>query len=365
MDNNVFASSCFNQIIDEIKESGFAKGATYKPANEYEIAINNIREGYNLRGYLKKVVSIYDTIAEKIAGTTEAGEFYIQREALGLLYPETATVEAVYSFDDIAREYYNRLFKVGSRARYIDFNQGVDARLVTDEKMKKLAEVNIRPLRIAFDHYEQKEVYVEAIRKAASCGIKDLSNYLLYNFTDEPEELYYRMRINVDLCEELGITIYSFPMKYHPIDDPNFFDNRDYIGEHWNRKFIRAVQAVLNSTKGKIGRGVSFFEEAFGKDVEEFNKILWMPETFIIYRRIYDAQLRERLAERYTTVTKHDCDLANEWWEKFNSLDPEKLEKAKRIISINKFKDGDFECDDEEILDLLSYYRITRNDTQE
>lgn len=364
MDNNVFASSCFNQIIDEIKECGFAKGATYKPANEYEIAINNIREGYNLRGYYKKVVSIYDSIAEKLTGTTEAGEFYIQRENLGLLYPETATAEAIFAFDEIAREYYNQFFKAGNRARHIDFNQGVDARLVTDKKMSKLAEVNIRPLRIAFDHYEQKEVYVEAIHKAASCGIKDLSNYLLYNFTDKPEELYYRMKINVDLCEELGITIYSFPMKYHPIDDPNFFDNRDYIGEHWNRKFIRAVQAVLNSTKGKIGRGVSFFEEAFGKDVEEFNKILWMPETFIIYRRIYDADLRNRLADRYTTVTKHDCDLTSEWWEKFKALAPHKLEQAKSIIALNKFKDGEFLCDDQEILDVLSYYRITRNEAE-
>lgn len=89
-----------------------------------------------------------------------------------------------------------------------------------------------------------------------------------------------------------------------------------------------------------------------------------MPETFIIYRRIYDADLRARLAERYTTVTEHDCDLANEWWAKFKALTAEKLEKAKSIIALNKFKDGDFECDDKEILDILSYYSITRNDAE-
>lgn len=94
-------------------------------------------------------------------------------------------------------------------------------------------------------------------------------------------------------------------------------------------------------------------------------KILWMPETFIIYRRIYDADLRLRLADRYTTVTKHDCDLTSEWWHKFKSLSPEKIKKAKTIIALNKFKDGEFECDDEEIIDLLSYYQITRNDTEE
>ena len=170
--------------------------------------------------------------------------------------------------------------------------------------------------------------------------------------------------MNVDLCEELGASIYSFPMKYHPINDKEFFMNRDYIGKHWNRKFIRAVQAVLNSTKGKIGRRVDFFEEAFGSDIDEFMKILWMPETFIIYRRIYDADLRNRLADRYTTVTKHDCDLTNEWWEKFKALPPDKLEKAKAIIALNKFKDGDFVCDDKEINDVLAYYKITRDDTE-
>ena len=178
--------------------------------------------------------------------------------------------------------------------RIVDFNQGIDSRLITDENMKKLSEINIRPLRIAFDHWELRKIYENSIRIAVRNGITNLSNYLLYNFEDKPEHLYYRLRMNVDLCDELGASIYSFPMKYHPINDPEFFKNRDFIGKHWNRKFIRAVQAVLNSTKGKIGKGTEFFEEAFGRDVDEFMKILWMPETFIIYRRKYDANLRAR-----------------------------------------------------------------------
>ena len=76
--------------------------------------------------------------------------------------------------------------------RIIDFNQGVDARLVTDKKMEKLAEINIRPLRIAFDHYSMKDTYEKAIRTAVKHGITNLSNYLLYNFEDEPDDLYYQ-----------------------------------------------------------------------------------------------------------------------------------------------------------------------------
>ena len=124
------------------------------------------------------------------------------------------------------------------------------------------------------------------------------------------------------------------------------------------------ISFFLNSTKGKIGRGVEFFEEAFGRNVDEFMKILWMPETFIIYRRVYDADLRLRLQDRYVNATEHDCDLANEWWENFIALPEEKLEKAKAIIALNKFKDGEFACDDDEINNVLNYYKITRNELE-
>ena len=359
MDNNVFASKCFEKIIDEIKACGFAKGAMYTPSNQYEVALSNLRGNYNVRGYTRQIIKMYDAIAEKMS-EEESGRFYLKCEEMGLLYPETAELDRILEFDDVFRPLYNQYIKNSKRNRYIDFNQGMDARLATDDRMKKLAEINIRPLRIAFDHYEQRDIYCRAIRLAAKYGIKDLSNYLLYNFEDEPDHLYYRMKINVDLCEELDVTIYSFPMKYHPISDPEYFRNRDYIGTHWNRKFIRTIQAILNSTKGKVGRGIEFFEEAFGRDIKEFHRLLWMPETFIIYRRKYDAHLRARLADKYKDYSEEDCDLANEWWHDFCKLSPEQMEQAKMIISKNKFGDGEYSCTDSQISQVLEYYKIKK-----
>ena len=83
--------------------------------------------------------------------------------------------------------------------------------------MKKLSEICIEPLRIAFDNWNLRETYEKAVRLAAKYDIKRLSNYLLYNFNDKPIDLYNRLKLNVDLCEELNASIYSFPMKYHPI----------------------------------------------------------------------------------------------------------------------------------------------------
>ena len=174
------------------------------------------------------------------------------------------------------------------------------------------------------------------------------------------------MRLNVDLCEELSVTIYSFPMKYHPIDDPLFFHNRDYIGApHWNRKFIRAIQAVLNSTHGKIGRGKSFFEAAFGADLDEFRKILWMPEALIIQRYKYDKQKRiEYFGDKKTPYDEVDDvigSMTSEWWSKFSSLNPEKRLIAEKIIANNDFNAEKIDIQDKEILDVLWYYQIPRD----
>lgn len=338
MDNNVFASKHFDKIIDEIKECGFERGATYIPESAYDIALKNIREGYNVRAYTMQFIRLYDRISDRLPEVDQA-DFYLEREKRNLLYAEVASPEAIIEFNETARPLYDKYFKRLKRMRIVDFNQGVDARLVNEKKIKKLAEINIRPLRIAFDHYSMKDTYEAAIRIAAKHGITNLSNYLLFNFEDEPDELYYRMKINVDLCEELGVTIYSFPMKYHPIDDPEYCQNRNYVGKHWNRKFLRAVQSVLNSTKGKIGRSKLFFEEAFGRDIDEFYKILWMPEAFIVNR------------------FKYKENLTADWWEKFANLDSVRSSRLKEIVTTNHF-DENMATGDPDIDEVLRYYQV-------
>lgn len=337
LDNNVMASKRYYKIIDEIKECGFERGASYIPESEYEIALKNLREKHNERAYTKKLIRLYDRMAERMSEPEQA-EFYLERERRGLLYDSVAASHEIINFDPIVRPLYDKLFKRIKRMRTVDFNQGIDARLVTDKKMKKLAEISICPLRIAFDHYSMKETYIKAVRLAAKHGIVYLSNYLLYNFEDRPDELYLRLKVNIELCEELGVNIYSFPMKYHPIDDPKYFDNRDYIGEFWNRKFIRSVQSVLNATKGKVGSRRAFFEEAFGADIEGFRKILWMPEAFIIHR------------------FKYKDSKTAEWWEKFSSLNQEQAKRVKSLVANNRFSNTGYNTGDRDIDEVLDYY---------
>ena len=179
---------------------------------------------------------------------------------------------------------------------------------------------------------------------------------------DHPIELYKRLLINVELCDELNINIYSFPMKFHPIrkgkesEEDDFSHNRDYIGQHWNRKYIRAVQAILNSTKGKVGKGVTFFKKAFGETEEEFLELLEMPETFILYRYFFewiDSQPNEEGTAHWREAWKNCKQLlsTNDW------------EEMLAYIHDNVFtEDRNAEFQAEEAKKLLSFYTNYRKD---
>lgn len=319
LDNNVFASDKFDTIIDEIRDAGFGKGAIFVPPNPLDNAVRLLESGWNDRAAIRKLVRLLNDFAERLDGERH-DRVYALLLAGGLTHDYTATKEKILSVYGELKSDYESLRSKKPVIRFVDFNQGVDARLATEEKIRKLATIAIRPLRVAFDSWSLRRDYVGTIERAARNGIKELSNYLLYNFKDHPVDLYRRLLLNIDLCDALGVNIYSFPMKYHPIMDEKWFTNRNFCGKHWSRKAIRTVQAVLNSTKGKIGRGRTFFFKAFGRNEEEFLSMIQMPEAFIIMR--WDAEL---------------SGLTDEWRKAYRQLDDAERDSVDKIVSAQNF----------------------------
>ena len=346
MDNNVLASENLAEIIEDIRSCGFTPGAKYVEPNQYNLAIRNLRLGMNDRAYIRKSWKLLKELNEMRSLNEEARTFiYREREENGLLHVNTCTKEAlIKTYKDFAPYFEKKYAKQKGRLRYIDFNQGVDARLFNDERVSLLSRIPVRPLRIAFDDIKTEKAYTKALSMSVNAGMKDFSNYLLYNFKDTPQDLYHRLRVNVDLCETLDVSIYSFPMKYHPIRDEHSHD-RDYIGEHWNRKYIRAIQAILNATKGKIGRGVSFFEKAFGRNEEEYMELLIMPETFLLFRFFF-----EHLG--YT----------QQWREAMSELTDAEREELYPIIFKNDFNHIDELTENEKFRHILKFYKNYRGD---
>lgn len=357
LDNNVLGSKNFFDIIDEIKDLGFAKNAKMREENLFPVYINRIKankDDYVAIKHLKKICGeLIFKLAKKASsfqGKLATFELEsIQKIGFDLdfrIFPASndysskisSFVKLLLTNEELIGSLHEKYRNKATKSRYIDFNQGIDARLLGEANMQKLSEVNIRPLRIAFDEIKYKNIYEEKVRLAARYGIVNLSNYILYNYHDTPEDLYERLKINIELNEELGIKIYSFPMKFMPLEDTD----RKHIGMHWNKKYLRSVQVILNAVHGAVMPGASFFKTAFGSSVEDFKKILLMPEDYILNRL---HNLKNGNIER--------------WWSDFEDLksqDETLYALTKQTIESNDFSFLDDLLYDKSSLTVIEHY---------
>ena len=186
--------------------------------------------------------------------------------------------------------------------RRVDFNQGVDARILSKTPMylREMAKICIDPLRIAFDHVGMRRVYERSVEMAADYGLTSLSNYMLYNFMDTPDDLYQRMSINIELNERRNIRIWSFPMRYLPVT----MKDRSHVGTNWNRYYLRSFQIMLQATHGIVSGNDMFFRRAFGNSCAEFERLLALPHAFIFQRNFYERDEGKALLDEYYSLQR-------------------------------------------------------------
>ena len=138
---------------------------------------------------------------------------------------------------------------------------------------------------------------------AVQSGIYHFSNYLLFNYKDNPKDLWNRLFLNIDFCEKHPKikSLFSFPMKYASIEHTD----RSYIGVLWNKKYLKSINVILNVTSGVVPKEKNFFFRAFGRSVDEYLEILVMPDDYIRYRDYFEkAGLIQRWTEEYRKLTR-------------------------------------------------------------
>jgi hypothetical protein len=195
----------------------------------------------------------------------------------------------IAGIEEIFREIRDLGFQAGAkhkgRERTVDFNQGLDARLISAKPQlaKLLATICVSPLRLAFDFVGIRPAYERAIRLLAAEGFNEFTNYMLFNFNDTPRDLYDRVWANANLNKELGVRITGFPMRFIPMDDVS----RRHVAPDWQWRYLRGIQCVLLATRGLVSPNPDFIRGAFGETYEEFLEILSMPDRYIIYREHY------------------------------------------------------------------------------
>jgi hypothetical protein len=116
----------------------------------------------------------------------------------------------------------------------VDFNQGLDARLITEEVAEELSGLRIRPIRMAYDIPSEKKALENAIPALDAAGFnrRRMHVYTLYNFTDTPEDFLRRV---VDL---LSWGVVSYPMRYEPL---NSLVKNKYVSPHWTAQQLEMV----------------------------------------------------------------------------------------------------------------------------
>ena len=95
----------------------------------------------------------------------------------------------------------------------VDFNQGLDIRLMTDRNMELLKKVKLKRIHFAFDRYQDKDIVEPKLREfAKKTGFHrnkgGVTVYILVNFDTTLEQDLYR----IQLCRELNFAPY--PMIY-------------------------------------------------------------------------------------------------------------------------------------------------------
>lgn len=288
MDNNILYSNNFRYTVEILKGLGFGRDN------------NKIRKNNNMKYYLNsldrriRIGKKYDALLARIKkvflnlkfARINKADAEVLKKFIDIINAdnEEKLISTLYEEYDFLNDFFER-YNYHMITRYVDFNQGLDARLFDDEKAKQLSELAVKPCRIAFDNLNCQNDYINAMEKAVKYGIRYFSNYLLYNYDEKPESLWERLNINIQFCiKHKKISLFSFPMKYASIEQTD----RNYVGKWWNRKYLRAINVILNVTSGVVAKEEDFFVRAFGHDEFEFLDILAMPDDFIRYRDFFE-----------------------------------------------------------------------------
>jgi len=123
----------------------------------------------------------------------------------------------------------------------VDFNQGLDARLIDEEKASLLCELKLSTIRMAYDTKGQRKNIENAINLIEQQGKrrKDIFFYVLYNFFDlkrksgDTPESFFEI---IKEIAELGCV--SYPMRFEPIMS---LKKNDYISPNWTQSQLESV----------------------------------------------------------------------------------------------------------------------------
>lgn len=164
-------------------------------------------------------------------------EFKCRKTIKDLICPDHKKI-ILWDNNMLASPYWKEiLLEIRSLNLPVDFNQGIDTRLMTPEKAKVLASLRTYMIRTAFDRPKQEQEVEDGIQMLIQAGVRprDILVYLLYNFNDTPEDLLHRLQ----KAMEWGVV--SYPMRYQPVKGRYALKKDSFVGRHWSPEQLEMV----------------------------------------------------------------------------------------------------------------------------
>jgi hypothetical protein len=162
------------------------------------------------------------------------------------------------------RNIFDELIEIG---KIVDFNQGLDARFINDEVADKLSKMKLSIVRLAYDRKSMRQYVEKAIKLLNHYGIggRKIIVYCLFNYTDDPEDFFERIR------DILNLGAVAYPMRYEPIYT---LEKNVYIAPKWDSRRIEMVQKA----RRVMGYGGAF--PPYDGLIKKFNKAGNFDEAF-------------------------------------------------------------------------------------
>lgn len=135
-------------------------------------------------------------------------------------------------------KHFDKVIESLKGIRGVDFNQGLDARLLTRYHAERLSCLHCKP-RIAWDHTRDEREVMRAIEYLQKAGFtaRNIGCYVLFGFDDSPDDALYRF----EALKRLGIRPNA--MRYQPLDA---LKKNSYVAPGWNERLLRDMSKYWN-----------------------------------------------------------------------------------------------------------------------
>lgn len=142
-----------------------------------------------------------------------------------------------------SQTHFNRVIDSLKPVPGVDFISGFDVRLLYPHHAQRIAELDIRMVRLAWDDVNLETQVHNAIMDIRQAGIgkKRIKVYVLVGFNDTPDDALYRLKT---LKHEWGIDPY--PSRYQP---PDAMQRNTYVAPGWTERELRNITRYWSRTR--------------------------------------------------------------------------------------------------------------------